>query len=216
MKNIKKDTIREQVYEKIKRIIQDGIIVPGEKLNKKELIETLAVSQTPVNEAINRLVGEGILEQRTMQGFYIRNFTYEDMKELFAVRASLEGICIRLCIEELPKEYLNELSDFFKDFTLPITGKELDRYRKIDAIFHKKIVTLSGNSIIIGFDNTFNFILKSYQKGLIRSPEETLDEHLNLIKAIKSGNSKKAQELLTQHFLKSRARIIKKYLQNNE
>jgi DNA-binding GntR family transcriptional regulator len=212
MEKIRKNALRELVYDKIKLMILDGALVPGQRISKKELAERLAVSQTPVNEAINRLTGEGLIEQRSREGSCIKSFTYHDLKELFAARAGLEGIAIRLCVEELPAAELEKILHSFDGFELPMNGKEVKRYLKADQQFHETIITLSGNSVIINFDRSFDFIMKSYQKGLIRPPEETLAEHRDILAALAARDAQRAQELLMRHLLRSREVIKEQHL----
>ena len=191
------------VYQRIKDMIFDGFLPPGEKINKIDLSRQLGVSITPVNEVINRLTGEKFLEKRGRKGYFVKKFSMKDLTEFYTVRAGLEGVALRFCIEELSDDQLNEFENFFKDFHLPLDEKEKERYMKEDQRFHEKIIDLSGNSMITDFNQNFNFIMKSYQKGLVRQPEETLKEHQEIIKAIIERKSHKAQELLIIHHLKS-------------
>ncbi len=214
MDKIRKDALSELVYEKIKQMILDEALLPGRKVAKGELAQALGVSQTPVNEAINRLAGEGLIEQRTRQGFFIRVFTYEDLRDLFAVRAGMEGIALRLSVEELPPDKLEELTHHFDGFSLPMNEETKRRYMKADQAFHEHIIALSANSFIISYDRSFDFIMKSYQKGLIREPEETVDEHREIIRAIRNRDGRGAQELIMQHHLKSRDFIRKRHLKS--
>jgi len=216
MEKIRKDALSELVYEKIKLMILEGAFKPGAKINKKELAASLDVSLTPVNEAINRLCGEGLIEQRNRQGFFIKVFTYQDLKELFAVRAGLEGIAVRLCVETLPDEKLEELLHLFDGFSLPMDEREIKRYQKADQGFHERLIALSGNSVIIAFDRSFDFIMKSYQKGLIRPPEQTLSEHHAIVHAIRAREAQKAMELVMQHQLRTRDYIQVKHLKYYE
>jgi len=212
MEKIKKNALRELVYDKIKLMILDGALIPGQNISKKELADRLAVSQTPVSEAINRLTGEGLIEQRPREGFCIKTFTYVDLKELFAARAGLEGIAIRLCIEELSDKELEKILHIFDGFELPMNDREHARYMKADQRFHETLIALSKNSVIINFDRNFDFIMKSYQKGLIRPPEETLREHLAILAAVVERNAPLAQELLMRHLLRSREVIKDQHL----
>ena len=155
MEMIKKDALRELVYEKIKEMILDGILLPGQRISKKELSETIGVSQTPIGEAINRLIGEGLIEQKNREGFFIKVFTAKDLKELFAVRAGLEGIAVQLCIEQGTDEVIEKLSSCFSDFSLPMDEPEIKRYLKEDQRFHGMIIAFSKNEVIISFNNNF-------------------------------------------------------------
>jgi len=212
MVKIKNDHLVDLVYEKVKQMILDGALIPGEKINKVELANILRVSITPVNEVVNRLAGEKLIDKINGSGYFVKKLTFEDLKEFFAVRAGLEGIAIRLFVNTLSDKKLDAFNNIFNKFVLPLDEKENMGYLKADQEFHEKIIELCGNSIIIDFNKNFNFVMKSYQKGLIRPPEETLSEHLEIIKAIMERNGQKAQELITSHHLKSREVLKIKHL----
>jgi len=212
MAKIKNDRLVDLVYEKVKKMIFDGVLIPGEKINKIELANILGVSITPVNEVVNRLTGEKFIDKVNGSGYFVKKLTFEELKEFFAVRAGLEGIAIRLCINELSDKKLKEFNNFFNKFILPLDEEEGKYYLKTDQEFHEKIINLCGNSIIIDFNKNFNFIMKSYQKGLIRPPEETLTEHREIIKSILERNGQKAQGLIMSHHLKSREVLKTKHL----
>jgi len=212
MVKIKNDHLVDLVYEKVKQMILDGALIPGEKISKIELANILGVSITPVNEVVNRLTGEKFIDKVNGSGYFVKKLTFEELKEFFAVRAGLEGIAIRLCINELSDKTLKEFDNFFNKFILPLDEEEGKYYLKTDQEFHEKIINLCGNSIIIDFNKNFNFIMKSYQKGLIRPPEETLTEHREIIKSILERNGQKAQGLIMSHHLKSREVLKTKHL----
>ena len=52
--------------------------------------------------------------------------------------------------------------------------------------------------------------MKCYQKGLIRPPEETLEEHIDIINAIKENNAEKAQLLMMDHHFKTMHKLMNK------
>ncbi|MBN2396595.1 MAG: GntR family transcriptional regulator [Candidatus Atribacteria bacterium] len=211
MKKIRSDNLVDLVYQRIKEMILNGIIVSGDKINKIELSEQLGVSITPINEVINRLTGEKFIEKRGRKGYFVKESTLKDLTEFFTVRAGLEGMAIRLCIEDLPESELVEFEHFFMGYKLPLSQREMKNYIKEDQMFHEKIIKLCGNSIIIDFDQNFCFVMKSYQKGLVRPPEETLPEHQEIIKAIREKKSQKAQDLLIDHLLKSMHTLKSQY-----
>lgn len=213
MEKLKKDNLGELVYQQIANMIINRDLVPGEKISKKDLAARIGVSQTPVNEAILRFVGEGVIEQRERQGFYLKIFTDNDMKELFAVRAGLEGVALRLCVEEGDPRCMEDVLHAFDGFALPLSEAEYKRYQKADRFFHEKILLSSGNSIIIDFIRNFDFIIKCYQKGLIRTPEETLPEHQAIIEAIRKKDAAQAQNLIMDHHLKTKNFITNQHIQ---
>ncbi len=207
MTPIKKSTINDLVYAQIKRMLINHALQPGQKINKKELAHELGVSQTPVQYSIVRLVQEGLFEDRKTEGVFVRVFTIKDMKDLFALRAGIEGIALRLCIEKnVP--HLEEIYHAFDSFTLPITSNdEISRYQAADRSFHEQILSQSENSLIQNFVTDFSFILRCYHKGLLRHPNETLPEHLAIIEAARNKDAERAQTLLISHHMASYARL---------
>jgi len=63
MVKIKSDQLVDLVYKKVKQMILDGALIPGEKINKIELANVLGVSITPINEVVNRLTGEKLIDK---------------------------------------------------------------------------------------------------------------------------------------------------------
>lgn len=208
MSKIESANLADVVYERIRAMILEGVLVPGSKINKKELSESLAVSQTPINEAISRLAGENLIEQRPRLGPFVREYDNRYLAELFAVRAGLEGIALRLCVEEGAPEDLQRLSSFFKGFKLPMSPARHADYMEEDIAFHSAIVEYAHVGLLKEFKASFGYILKTYEHGLVRPPEETLPEHRAIIEALKRGDAVLAEDLLVAHHLNSRKALL--------
>lgn len=207
MKKLTRDSLGELVYKQLIQMLLNKDLKPGQKIVKKEIAQVMDVSQTPINEAFSRLVKEGILEMRERQGFYIKDFTLDDMKHFYAVRAGLEGIAVTLCMESNHREELDTILHLFDTFSLPLSEEDYDKYRATDRQFHESLLRISHNPIIADFVSNFELIVKCYQKGLLRSPEETLDEHRAIVEAIRAEKPSLARELIISHHLKSRDQL---------
>lgn len=207
MSRIARDALGDLVYEQIVRMLLNNDLKPGDKVQKKELANVLGVSQTPINEAVNRLIREGIIEQQGRAGLFVRIFTNKDMMELFAVRAGLEGSALHLCMEDISNPRFQRLLNLFDDFSLPVPDERFKEYQKKDQEFHGEILKISGNRVILDFIRNFEFILRCYQKGLIRNPNETLMEHKDIITAIRNENAAEAQKLIMAHHWKTREKL---------
>jgi len=204
MKKIENRALFELVYERIKRMIGEGELQPGEKINKRALVELLGVSQTPINEALSKLAGEKILDQRNRQGFFIHQYTYPELSQLFELRASIEGMAARLCAEHMRDEEIVEMSKIFEQFSPPLPERYHQDYLKADKHFHESLVKYSGNPFLVDIFVTSGYQPKIYQKGLLRSADETLPEHMMIINALKNRDAYMAQELTIVHLLRTR------------
>jgi DNA-binding GntR family transcriptional regulator len=81
--------LAEQIYTTLRQQLRRGAFSMGERLGDAALAKTLAVSRTPVREALSRLVADGLLETRE-GGFQIPVPTVKSMEEVFDVRSLLE------------------------------------------------------------------------------------------------------------------------------
>ena len=195
--------LTEHVYETIKSLILDGELQPGSKIDKKSLAESLGVSLTPINESMSRLSGEKYIEQINRRGYFVKTYSQDDLKEMYEVRAGLESIAVRLCLERALDQEIEQLVSCFDGFALPFDEGELARYTEADKRFHGLIIKLCGNSMIQEINESSGYVLKSYQQGLVRPPEESVPEHAEIVAAIRARDADVAQTLIAQHHLRS-------------
>lgn len=213
MSAIRKDAITEIVYENITQMLFDGIYAPGAPITRKELSEKMSVSPTPVGEAIARLMGEGIIEQAGRAVYRVKEFTYENLESLYAVRAGIEGIAIRLCIENSTDDVLSDICSCFDSFYgIPYEKIVLNDYMKADQRFHRRIVRYCNNPYILNYNKSYEFQLRSYQKGLLRPPGETIDEHRAIVEAIKNRDAEGAQSRMIDHHMATTRAIREKFI----
>jgi DNA-binding GntR family transcriptional regulator len=204
MPRIENKALRTYIYDRIRELIDQGILPVGQKINKNDLVQRFGVSQTPINDALNQLVGEKYIEMRPRKGYYVREFDIEEFCQLFEMRAGLEGIAVRLCCENATDSQVLELVTAFDSFSVPMDEAELHRYYETDRRFHEKIVLYSANNFILESLKTTGFQARTYQKGLVRGPEITLHEHRMVVEALKVRDGERAQQQMVWHLLGSR------------
>lgn len=196
--------LTDHVYDAIKRMIEEGALAPGVKINRRQLEEILGVSQTPINEALNRLAGEKYLYQESRRGYFVELYSDTTLADLFAVRAAIEGMAARLCAMEASDEEIGDLCGFFSDFTTPTSLNDVRRYEDEDIAFHRAIINYSHNEPIRVLSNNHGYIIKTLQRGLVRRPTETISEHRGILDALAARDAERVQRLMTEHHLKSR------------
>lgn len=209
MAKLSKEVLSDLAYDQIVKMLLNKDLKAGDKILKKELADILGVSLTPVSEALNRLIREGIVEHGHKRDLIVKIFTNRDMIELFEVRAGLEGTALHICMEKLNNKEWDNILSLFDEFSEPIPESKYKRYQKKDREFHATLLKMSGNTLILEFIERCDFIIRCYHKGLIRSPEESLAEHKDIIKSIRERDVEAAQKKLMQHHWKTRERLKK-------
>lgn len=91
--------LRQQVEGVLRRAIIDGRLAPLRRLTERELMEMTGVSRTLVREALRQLESEGLIAVVPNKGAVVRALTAAEAKDLYAIRAVLEGLAARLFVE---------------------------------------------------------------------------------------------------------------------
>lgn len=215
MKKITSSSLSEAVYEKLKAMIIAGDLVPGAKISKKELAQALSVSITPINDAIARLAGERLVMADPDQGLLVRSFDDQSLADIYALRAGIEGIAVRLCVAEGSDEDLTRLLGFFTAYSLPIPPSQTREYMEEDKSFHKTILEIARIPLLVDMEGFYGHMAKSYHHGLMRPPSDTLDEHRAIIAAVRTRDAKLAGDLMISHHLASRNRLLHRQRQGS-
>ncbi|MCK8679740.1 MULTISPECIES: GntR family transcriptional regulator [Streptomyces] len=97
-------SLREQIREHIVEGIVSGRWKPGERIVERRIATELAVSQTPVREALRELESLRLIESAPNKGVRVRSLTAADLEESYPVRAGLEQIAAELAAERLAED----------------------------------------------------------------------------------------------------------------
>jgi DNA-binding GntR family transcriptional regulator len=101
--------LRQQVLEALRQAIVAGQLAPGQRLTERSLIEMLGVSRTVIREALRQIEAEGLIEIIPNKGPVVRQLSLDEAKDLYRIRAVLEGLAARLFAENAGPERVREL-----------------------------------------------------------------------------------------------------------
>ena len=95
------NSLHEEVADRLRERIFDGQLEPGAFLDEVQLARELAISRTPLREALKVLAAEGLIELLPNRGARVRQLSQHDLEELFDVMAGLESLAGRLACEAI-------------------------------------------------------------------------------------------------------------------
>jgi GntR family transcriptional regulator, trigonelline degradation regulator len=101
--------LRRQVQDQLRQAIIVGQLPPGARLVERELIALLKVSRTVIREALRQLESEGLVATVANKGPIVRELSATEAKDLYSIRAVLEGLAARLFVENATGEQQQEL-----------------------------------------------------------------------------------------------------------
>lgn len=205
-------TIKEQVYNILKGRILDGTFQSGQWLQEAKIAKDLGVSRSPVREALQQLLGDGLAVNIPNKGVYVKKITEQDMLDIFEVRTCFESVGIQQSSQNMTAEIREELVDIRKKLIQFYEAQDKQNYIREDARLHQLLIRLTGNKLIQEVSVRLYTMEHLSRTISLYSPErfiESLEEHLGVIDGILKRDTKKAQEYNERHLRLAREESIK-------
>ncbi len=208
-----KPTLVDQIYLSIKNDITKKELPPGEKINIKELTRKYNVSDTPVKQALNRLVAENMVISTPNKGMSVRAVTVEEMNEIFDMRLMMDlyfmkDVISTLSFNETLRQQLQRNLEKHSSFVAQGPSAESNgKYYTLDSEFHELYLVGSGNKKAIEtFRNLNPFMYSTYtyiQQPHIRDTE-CVEEHRAILNALLEQDIVALEAAIRTHITNSR------------
>jgi DNA-binding GntR family transcriptional regulator len=202
----------DQVYLTLKQDIFNFRLLPGDSFTESEVAERMAVSRTPVREALFRLERDGYLQVHFRSGWSVKPFDFQQFENLYDLRLVLETASIkRLSEQSDPAAGLDELTTFW---LVPREQRLTDELTVSahDEQFHVKLVESAGNPEISKVHNDVMErirIVRRLDFTQAHRIEKTYDEHSLILQAILHHRADQAIMLLRAHIEASKSEVRK-------
>lgn len=209
----KKLNLTDTIYLSIKNDIIAQVFQPGEKLNIKELARKYNVSDTPVKQALQRLMDEKMVVNTPNKGMSIRTLTSHEMNDIFDMRLMMDTFFAKDIIatlnynDTLRQQIIDNLTTQ-KNFIENNDSSHMpEEYFTFDLEFHTLFLTASGNQKAVDVFRElqpFTYATGRYVKQPYSRDCECVKEHEAILEAAFAGDLEKLQEAVTTHLNNSR------------
>lgn len=210
-KNNESQNLIYEAYKKIKKMIFQQKLAPGQRLVGSDLSQMLNMSQTPIINALNRLEQVGYVASEPNRGFYVKPYEMQEVWDGFDIREALEVHAVQQVIR------LSNAEDFENLFDKLIKHEEYSDYSfkrekyLLDARFHIQIASMTKNQ-------PFKYLLKiNFEHLYLRANLEHYDaerliisskEHHRLFQSMKKKDLITSIEIIRRHIHKERDYMI--------
>lgn len=203
---------QERAYRYIKSRILDHRFPVSCRLRAQELAEQMALSRTPVREALGRLEQEGLVRREGGWGFAVRELSLTDIIDLFDVREALELQALSVALPRIDHRVINRLREHLDEAEAALlAGRPADSLRHARH-FHSAISQAGENALLTSMLDSLNDRIHrvglSLAKRFPARPREVLEENRALLNAIEQRDSRRATRLLRQHIRRSRELLL--------
>lgn len=206
---ISTSNLGDEAYDQIANAIVSGAFAPGEKLTIRQLAETLAISSTPVRDAVKRLLLEGALEQRGPREVRVPVITRDTYREIADIRLELEGLAAARAAERRSDEDLALLEANIAENEAAIAAGDWHSALRLNKQFHFALAEIAHMPVLRGLMNGLWLqigppIASFYQHG----GRAMIDHHYDVSRAIRDRAPEAARQAIMRDIAASVDNIL--------
>lgn len=198
----KKNTRTEILVSEIEKLIVNGSMVPGQRLDEMVLAKKYGVSRTPVREAIRALIAIGLVQNTGKQGSQVAKLSISMLIEMFELMAVLEGMCAQLAARRATKNQLFEMQKTHELLEKTFEKGTHKEFYNVNLQFHDLLYNASHTQYLAEETLRLRRRLSPYRMRVTFQPgrmNSTLEEHNKILIAIKKGESELAKKEAISH-----------------
>lgn len=193
--------VRIDVHERLHHAIVRGELRPNSRLVEADLAEWLNVSRTPIRESLQRLALEGLVDNER-RGWTVHEHSADEIREIYDVRAALEGYAARLAAERRSDDDAEEIvragaQDPESFLAPPRTG-----FVAYNERFHDLVVSAGDNERLVETIRRTRAYYFNHRIAAVYSAQEIVDAsegHQAIADAVRRGDGDAAERLTREH-----------------
>lgn len=205
--NIDRSSVVEQVADALREQLFAGLLRPGTALREGALTESLKVSRSTVREALQLLIGEGLLVREPNKGVIVRQLSEAEVDDIFRARRILELSAVRAVVDASRRDLTN-LTNRLAAYEAAVEDGSPVEIARTHIQFHVAIVGLLGSPRLTEVARSLLSELQLAISSVDRSSDdlpEMLRVHRQIADLIRKAKVEEAVQLVDQHISNAKA-----------
>lgn len=207
-------TISTHIFRNLRRRIIEGELEPGKALREEEIRELHGSSRGPIRESLRLLLQTGLVEHQPRRGFKVRDYTPEDIRHIYALRAELEAQVIAGLEGRELVPLVAALKDICDRMTTLFEANDLQGYFNENARFHGEIIRFANNRIlseVLVYVNEVSLPVRYRVMGDALPSRRSLNYHEHIVDLLAQDKIGAAIAETRQHILENVDRAVAAY-----
>ncbi len=200
--------LHEAAAERLRDMIVEGDLAPGERITEQSLCDRMGLSRTPLREAIKTLTSEGLIVLQPNRGATVASLSLDDIEDTFRVIGALEALAGELACANLRNDDVAEIRVLHYQMALHRARGQRLEYFNLNQRIHDRIVELSGNAVLLEIHKRLGGRIRRHRFAANLAPErwdQAIREHEEMLEALDERDGKKLAEVLRRHLDNKRA-----------
>lgn len=204
------NSLHDEVAAKLRDRIFAGDLAPGRFIDEPALCAELAISRTPLREALKVLTAEGLVRHEPRRGCFVSEITERDLDEIFPVIALLEGRCAFEAATNATDADLAALEQLHDRLQRSAKAKRITEYYETNYAIHEAIIVLANNRWLAQVIGDLRKIVKLARLQQLHAPgrlEQSLSEHMAVYAALKARDAEGAEAAMRTYLIRQRVAL---------
>jgi DNA-binding GntR family transcriptional regulator len=208
--------LRRQVLDELRQSIISGRMAPGSRLVERELISMMGVSRTVIREALRQLETEGLIAIIPNKGPVVRELTVAEAKDLYAIRAVLEGLAARLFVQNADAAQVEKLEQELNATEKAYKSGDAAQILASKNIFYDILFEGAGSETLSSMIGTLHVRIWRWRALGLGHPKRTAERWKesigglrSMLEAIKKRQAELAEKLMRDEATKAAAEIMR-------
>lgn len=210
-RTITRSRLADQAYEWLKDQILTRRLLPGARLSVPAIATELGLSRSPVREAVQRLVQEGLCDERPHQGAVVAAADLRSLADLYQVRSALEGLSAELAVGAGDQTLAADLTEIQQAHQAAFDAGQSAEVIRNDLRFHRRLLVAAGNPQLERvLDPIFQQMTLAMLAGSPSWSARAVVEHQEVLDAVQVGDAAGAAARLRAHVDRVRRSMLEK------
>jgi GntR family transcriptional regulator, rspAB operon transcriptional repressor len=204
-------TVEDLVLEKLRRLILESTLQPGQRLKQEEIAARLGVSKTPVQHAFKRLQVEGYVTGEPHRSVIVAPLSADEVEELYVMRIGLERLAARLATPRLDRATVDRLRALNHRTVVAAGRGDMTAFLELDRELHLTLYEAAGRPSLVQRIAALREQCERYMRTNISLPgqvEETVSDHVAIVDACAAGDAERVAALIEEHLEQIATRLI--------
>lgn len=208
--------LRRQVVDELRQSIIAGKLGPGARLVERELISMMGVSRTVIREALRQLESEGLIAIIPNKGPVVRELTLDEAKDLYSIRAVLEGLAARLFVQKAGDEQVEKLEKALEAIGDAYSGGDPEVILETKNRFYDVLFEGAGSETLSSMIGSLHGRIWRWRALGLSHPQRSAERSIEsmrglraMIAAIKARNADLAERIIRAEVTEAAAEVTR-------
>ncbi|WP_282153053.1 GntR family transcriptional regulator [Ruegeria atlantica] len=210
--SINRPTLHEELVERLRNLVVEDVLKPGEKVPEKQLCDSLGVSRTPLREALKVLASEGFVVLQANRGARVASVTREELENTFPVLATLEQLAGELACQHMNSAEIQQIERRHNDMLKAYKSRDRQAYFKANQDIHQALIRGARNDILESHHKLLAARVRRARFMANLSDErwaQAIDEHEAMMELLRARDADGLGKSMKLHMVNKLSALVK-------